>query len=119
MLSDRWRAKFLEIDTKTAAILSKKPRRAGLSFEDFKVTARRWIKKSENHLLNTRTICLQAGDIVPPATEKIIQELVSAEAEIENEIKKVSRLETTILCGAIGGGAAFILLIVLIIFLSQ
>lgn len=116
---DRWRAKFLEIDTKTAAILSKKPRRAGLSFEDFKVTARRWIKKSENHLLDTRTICMQAGDIVPPATEKIIQELVSAEAEIENEIKKVSRLETTILCGAIGGGAAFILLIVLIIFLSQ
>ena len=42
---DKWRAKFLEIDTITATILSKKPRRADLSFEDFKVSARRWIKK--------------------------------------------------------------------------
>ena len=62
---------------------------------------------------------MQAGEIVPPATERVIAELVTTEAEIENEIKKVSRLETTILCGAIGGSAALILLIVLIISLSQ
>lgn len=116
---DRWRARFLEIDTTTATLLSKKPRRAGLSFQDFKVTARRWIKKSEAHLLNTRKICMQAGDIVPHATERIIAELVTAETEIENEIKRVSRLETTIILGTIGGCAVFVGLIGLLIFLNQ
>ena len=116
---DRMRTAFLDLDDRTASLLSKQPKTRGLDFDEFKSSARKWLKKTADHLLHARQMCRRAGDVVPPATESLITQLVQVEQQVELEIKKAAARQTAIILGIIGGVVLVVTLIVVAIVISS
>ncbi|NBP81192.1 hypothetical protein EBU58_10865 [bacterium] len=113
------RSAFLDLDDQTASLLSKKPKSGGFNFEEYKSAAKKWQKKTRDHLLRARQLCRRAGDLVPPATDALISQLEQAEQQIELDLANVRRKETFLFLGIIGGIVIIVIVFVAAILLSN
>lgn len=106
--------RFREIDAMSTSLIDSTPSpNHWLDFDHFKKQAKKWQGKAGSHLLNAKKLCSHAGDVTPPETLRLLNQVENAQREVTQHQQIVRRREFSLLFGVIVG----IIIVVLTVFI--